>query len=58
MEIPDKKKPKFQVRIKASLSCGNDVEFDVRDTAPTVADNHNLEQETFTATHNGATPVD
>ena len=59
MEIPEKKKPKFQMRIKASFSHSNDVEFDIGDTAPTVADNQNPEQDNFTTTtQNGATPED
>ena len=37
---------------------GNDVEFDIGDTALTVADNQNPEQENLTTTHDGATPVD
>ena len=58
VETPEKKKPKFQMYNKASSSTGNDVEFDTGDTALIVADNHNQEQENFTTTHDGATPVD
>ena len=58
VEIPGKKKPKFQMLIKASSSRGKDVEFDIGDTALVIADNHNLEQENVTTTHDGATPVD
>ena len=47
------------MRIKASFSHSNDVEFDIGDTAPTVADNQNPEQDNFTTTtQNGATPED
>ena len=58
VEIPEKKKPKFQMCIKASPSGGNDVEFDIWDTTLTVANNQNLEQENLTTIHDGATPVD
>ena len=58
VEILEKKKPKFQMLIKASSSRGKDVEFDIWDTALVIADNHNLEQDNVTTTHDGATPVD
>ena len=56
VEIPEKK-PKFQMCIKALSSHDNDVEFDIGDTALTVADNHNPEEENFTITPIGATPA-
>ena len=46
------------MRIKASSSHGNDVEFDIGDTTLIVADNQNAEQENLTTIHNGATPLD
>ena len=59
MEIPEKKTPKFQMHIKGSFSHSNDVEFDIGDTAPIVADNQNPEQENLTTTtQNGPTSVD
>ena len=45
VEIPEKKKPKFQMCINASSSRGNDVEFDIGNTVLIVADNQNPEQE-------------
>ena len=58
VEILEKKKPKFQMCIKASSSRGNDIEFDRGDTTLIVADNQNAEQENLTNIHYGATPVD
>ena len=58
VEISEKKKPKFQMCIKASSSCGNDVEFDMGDTTLIVDDNQNPEQENLTTIHDGTTPVD
>ena len=44
---------------KGSFSHSNDVEFDIEDTAPIVADNQNPEQDHLTTTtQNGATAVD
>ena len=43
VEIPEKKKKKFQMCIKAVSSCGNGVEFDIGDIALIVADNQNPE---------------
>ena len=56
MEIPEKKKPKFQMCIKASR--GNEAEFDIGDTTLILADNQNPEQENLTTIHNGATTAD
>ena len=58
VEIPEKKKHKFKMRIKASSSHGNDVEFDMGDTTLIAANNQNPEQENLTTMHNGATLVD
>ena len=51
VEIPEKKKPKFQMCINASSSRGNDVEFDIGNTVLIVVDNQNPEQEDLTTTH-------